>query len=31
VKLEFIVDEDGTVNTMLMYRKGEKILIKRKE
>ena len=31
VKLEFIVDEDGAVNTMLMYRKGEKILIKRKE
>jgi mono/diheme cytochrome c family protein len=31
VKLEFIADEDGAVNTMLMYRKGEKILIKRKE
>lgn len=31
VQLEFIVDEDGTVNAMVMYRKGEKILIKRKE
>jgi hypothetical protein len=31
VKLEFIVDEDGAVNTMVMYRKGEKIPIKRKE
>lgn len=31
VKLEFIVDEDGAVNTMLMYRKGEKILIRRKK
>jgi glucose/arabinose dehydrogenase/mono/diheme cytochrome c family protein len=30
VKIEFIVEENGTVNTMLMHRKGEKIPIKRK-
>jgi mono/diheme cytochrome c family protein len=30
VKIEFIVDEDGAVNTLLMHRKGEKIPINRK-
>ncbi len=31
VEVEFIVDENGAVNTMLLHRKGEEIVIKRKK